>query len=62
MLPGFEEYATSRDRWVTQSVSETDPLTFILVPVIFLVVTLIASAIPARRAATVDPYRAPRAE
>jgi ABC-type antimicrobial peptide transport system permease subunit len=38
-------------------VSATDPVTFIGVPVILLAVGLLATAIPARRAAMVDPNR-----
>jgi predicted permease len=43
-------------------VSATDPLTFICVPVVLLAVGLVATAIPARRAAMVDPIRTLRAE
>lgn len=43
-------------------VSVTDPLTFATVPVILLSVALFATAIPARRAARVDPNRTLRAE
>ena len=43
-------------------VSVTDPLTFATVPVILLSVALLATAIPARRAARVDPNRTLRAE
>ena len=38
-------------------VSATDPLTFLLVPLVLLAVGLLATAIPARRAAMVDPNR-----
>jgi predicted permease len=43
-------------------VSTTDPVTFIVVPVILLAVGLLATAIPARRAAMVDPNRTLRAD
>jgi len=36
-------------------VEATDPLTFALVPIILCAVALIASYLPARRAAAVDP-------
>ena len=35
-----------------------DPATFAIVPFVLLVVTLVASLLPARRAATVDPVTA----
>jgi predicted permease len=43
-------------------VSATDPLTFTLVPLLFLVVAALASYGPARRAAGVDPVRALQAD
>ena len=43
-------------------VSTTDPLTFALVPVLLAAVALLASWIPARRAARTDPVNALRAE
>jgi ABC-type lipoprotein release transport system permease subunit len=36
-------------------VSERDPLTFIVVPIVLVAVALMATWIPARRAARVDP-------
>jgi putative ABC transport system permease protein len=52
-------------RWLgtmLYEVSETDPMTFALVPLFFLVLAVIASYSPARRATRVDPARALRAE
>ena len=43
-------------------VSNTDPLTFVLVPVILVVVALLACVVPARRALGVDPATTIRAE
>ena len=43
-------------------VSTTDPLTFVLVPVILVVVALVACVVPARRALAVDPATTIRAE
>jgi predicted permease len=43
-------------------VSSLDPLTFSLVPVLIVVVALLAAWIPARRAASVDPMQALRAD
>ena len=43
-------------------ISATDPLTFSLAAATLLVAALIASFIPARRAATVDPMSALRSE
>ena len=43
-------------------VSATDAVTFVGVPVVFIIVGLLASLIPATRAARVDPMRALRAQ
>lgn len=43
-------------------VSALDPVTFIVVPAGLLLVTLLASYVPARRAARIDPMAALRAE
>jgi ABC-type antimicrobial peptide transport system permease subunit len=43
-------------------VSATDPLTFVLVPLLLVAIAVLASAAPALRAAHVDPVRTLRAE
>jgi ABC-type antimicrobial peptide transport system permease subunit len=43
-------------------VSATDAATFVIVPLVLMAVALLASYIPARRAARVDPMSALRAE
>jgi ABC-type antimicrobial peptide transport system permease subunit len=40
---------------VLYKTSPRDPLTFVAVPVVFLIVCLLASYVPARRAASIDP-------
>jgi ABC-type antimicrobial peptide transport system permease subunit len=52
-------------RWLgtmLYGVSETDPITFMVVPLFFLLLAVIASYSPARRATRVDPASALRAE
>jgi ABC-type lipoprotein release transport system permease subunit len=43
-------------------ISPLDPLTYIAVPVILAAATVLASYLPARRAAAVDPVEALKAE
>jgi len=56
-------YAVTRVlRSLLYGVGERDPLTFVAVAVLLALVALLASWIPARRAARVDPLAAMRAE
>jgi ABC-type lipoprotein release transport system permease subunit len=43
-------------------ISPLDPVTFIAVPVVLVVAAVLASYLPARRTATVNPVEALRAE
>ena len=49
-------------RTLIYGVSATDPMTFIIVPVVVVAVAVIAAAIPARRASRVDPVTVLRME
>jgi putative ABC transport system permease protein len=44
------------------NVSATDPMTFLLVPLVLVVTALVAAYVPARRASRVDPAAALRTE
>jgi predicted permease len=55
-------FATRSLGTLLYGVSATDPVTFVLVPVLFLAVAVVASYAPAYRATRVDPVRALRAE
>jgi len=43
-------------------ISPLDPLTYAVVPLVLVAATVVASYLPARRAAAVDPVEALRAE
>jgi ABC-type antimicrobial peptide transport system permease subunit len=43
-------------------ISPLDPVTYVVVPVILVTATVVASYLPARRAAAVDPVEALKAE
>ena len=52
-------------RWLgglLYGISATDPLTFVIVPLGFLAIAVLASYVPAHRATRIDPVRALRAE
>ena len=49
-------------RGLLYGVSTTDVVTYVLVPVVLFAVSLIATFVPARRAATIDPLKALRHE
>jgi ABC-type lipoprotein release transport system permease subunit len=43
-------------------ITPLDPTTYVVVPVILVIATVLASYLPARRAASVDPVEALRSE
>jgi putative ABC transport system permease protein len=52
-------------RWISSllfSVSETDPLTYLIIASVVIVIGLLASSIPAWRATTVDPIETLRSD
>jgi cell division protein FtsX len=49
-------------RGLLYEISPVDPVAFVAMPVLLLLVALLASYLPARRAARIDPARAMRAE
>jgi putative ABC transport system permease protein len=55
-------WATKPLRVLLYDVSATDPLTFITVPALFMIVAVVASYAPARRATRVDPTTALRGD
>jgi putative ABC transport system permease protein len=59
---GVAAWATRPLRALLYGVSTTDPLTFATVPVLFVIVAVIASYAPARRATRVDPVKTLRSE
>jgi putative ABC transport system permease protein len=57
--------ATLATRWLSSllyGISATDPVTFVAVPLLFVVVASLASLLPALRATRVDPARALRSD
>lgn len=59
---GVSALATRALRSLLFGTGVYDPLTFALVPVVLSIVALVASYLPARRAANVDPMIALRVE
>ena len=55
-------FATRSLAALLYGISSTDPVTFVAVPILFLLVAVAASYLPALRAARVDPVRALRAD
>jgi ABC-type lipoprotein release transport system permease subunit len=43
-------------------ITPLDPVTYVTVPLVLLIATMLASYVPARRAASVDPVEALRVE
>jgi ABC-type lipoprotein release transport system permease subunit len=54
--------ATQRIQSQLWDVTPTDPATFVLVPLFFALVSLVAAFVPMRRAVSVDPTIALRCE
>lgn len=55
-------FATRSLSALLYGVSSTDPLTFVAVPLLFMVVAMLASYAPALRATKIDPVRALRSD
>lgn len=59
-ISGAPLTAVAQPRGMLVGVSATDPLTFVSIAALLFVVTIAACALPARRAARLDPVEALR--